>query len=79
MYKTMSKHRNINMKSQINIISTMTTSDFISIVPPGVPGSMEVSIVEVVSAVCQMRPKAAPGLDDIPVSILKENLFIIAP
>ena len=46
---------------------------------PGVPGSMEVSIAEVVSAVCQMRPKAAPGLDDIPVSILKENLYIIAP
>ena len=47
--------------------------------PPGVPGSVEVSIAEVVSAVRQMRPKAAPGLDDIPVSILKENLYIIAP
>ena len=46
---------------------------------PGVPGSVEVSIAEVVSAVRQMRPKAAPGLDDIPVSVLKENLFIIAP
>ena len=47
--------------------------------PPDVPGSVEVSIAEVVSAVRQMRPKAAPGLDDIPVSILKENLYIIAP
>ena len=47
--------------------------------PPGVPGSVEVSIAEVVSVVCQMRPKAAPGLDDIPVSVLKENLYIIAP
>ena len=26
-----------------------------------------------------MRPKAVPGLDNIPVSILKENLYIIAP
>ena len=40
---------------------------------------MEVSIAEVVSAVCQMKLKASPGLDDIPVSILKENLYIIAP
>ena len=46
---------------------------------PGVPGSMEVSIADVVSAIRQMRPKAAPGLDDIPVSVLKENQFIIAP
>ena len=30
MYKTKSRHRNINMKSQINTIATMTTSDFIS-------------------------------------------------
>ena len=47
--------------------------------PPGVPGFVEVSIAEVVLAVRQMRPKAAPGLDDIPVSVLKENLYIIAP
>ena len=47
--------------------------------PPGVPSSVEVLIAEVVSAVRQMRPKAAPGLDDIPVSVFKENLFIIAP
>ena len=47
--------------------------------PPGVPGSMEVSIAEVVSAIRQMRPNVAPGLYDIPVSILKENLYIIAP
>ena len=47
--------------------------------PPGVPGSVEVSIAEGISAVRQMRPKAAPGLDDIPVSVLKENLYIIAP
>ena len=47
--------------------------------PPGVPGSVEVSIAEVVSAVCQMSPKAAPGLDDILVSVLKEHLYIIAP
>ena len=40
---------------------------------------MEVLIAKVVSAVHQMRPKAAPGLDDILVSVLKENLFIIAP
>ena len=30
MYKTKSSSRNINMKSQINIIATMTTLDFIS-------------------------------------------------
>ena len=30
MYKTKSRHRNINMKSTINTISTITTSDFIS-------------------------------------------------
>ena len=47
--------------------------------PPGVPGFVEVSIAEVVSAVRQMRPKVAPGLDDIPVSILKEILYIIVP
>ena len=47
--------------------------------PPGVPGSMEVSIAKMVSTIHQMRPKAAPGLDDIPVSVLKENLYIIAP
>ena len=40
---------------------------------------MEVSIVEVVLAICQMRPKASTGLNDIPVSASKENLFIIAP
>ena len=31
MYKTKSSSRNINMKSQINIIATMTTLDFISV------------------------------------------------
>ena len=34
MYKTKSSSRNINMKSQINIIATMTTLDFISSLPP---------------------------------------------
>ena len=47
--------------------------------PSGVPGSVEVLIAEVVSAVRHMRPQPALGLDDIPVSILKENLYIIAP
>ena len=32
---------------------------------PTVPSSMEVSIDKVVSTVCQIRPKAAPGLDNI--------------
>ena len=31
MYKTKSRHRNINMKSIINTISTIATSDFISV------------------------------------------------
>ena len=47
--------------------------------PPGVLDFVEVSIAEVVSAIRQMRPKAAPGLDNIPVSTLKENIYIIAP
>ena len=34
MYKTKSRHRNINMKSTINTIATMTTPDFISPLPP---------------------------------------------
>ena len=33
MYKTKSRHRNINMKSTINTISTITISDFISSTP----------------------------------------------
>lgn len=41
--------------------------------------SAEVSIVEVGSAIRHMRLKAALGLNDIPMSILKENLFIITP
>ena len=36
MYKTKSSSSNINMKSQIDTIATMTTSDFIS--PPNDPG-----------------------------------------
>ena len=47
--------------------------------PPGVPSSMEMSIAKAVSTVCQMRPKAAPRLDNISASVLKENLFLIAP
>lgn len=57
-----------------NIDSTWSTHK-----PLDVPNSVELSIAEVVSVVYQMRPKTALGLDDIPVSILKENIFIIAP
>ena len=59
---------------QIDIDHTWSTHR-----PPGVPSSVEVSIAKVVSTIRQMRPKAAPGLDNIPVSVLKENHFIIAP
>ena len=47
--------------------------------PPGAPDSVKVSPSEVHSAIRAMRVASAPGVDTIPVSVLKRNLSILVP
>ncbi len=47
--------------------------------PPGDPASVDVAPSEVESAVRAMRATSAPGLDEIPVTVLKQNLFLLLP